>query len=618
MVKVIGGEMMNLVGRVISLNNLNQTARIKPIQRDLMDGEYDVELNLITKHVTPGAHVKVMAGQFSGQTGRVVSITKGPTDEPLAVILTDGINTEIQCNVGLLQMTNEVASGLGNLMGYELYDLVSLNDNESAVVINVGLEKLQVINHLEHVKYIFPQEIRQKMNILSNRSKSFDAQQNSFSVGDTVHVIAEPHAKLTGTVKHINRGTVWLHSNQYLKNSGIFVVKGRSCMIAGLNNGAAGNLSSAYSNITSNAGRGGSHSANARTPSTTGTPGSSTVRGTSRDPAIGTTVRITKGGYKTMLAQIIEATGSHYKVELLAKLKKVIVPKSDVLVVGDKHGSYEKHNNNSVPPVFGADSLIAPSTPYLASATPMHLAGSETPYNPGAETPYSAYGSGAFTPSVDYGDDSAWKVTDNDRNALYSSYEIPNDNNSSNPLYSSSTTPTPSDYATSPMHGGSSAGYGSNFSGFAVPPPPAPPSFPVPPAPAAAERLEDNYIPGMVVLIKHRSHTGKLGVVQSIDSQFKSVAVKIRDGNGRLGADELRFSADEISSADPPKGAAVFVLKGKYKGKSGVVKVSHYPHLNISKYDSFSSILSTIHDHNNRLHKEKKQLLYSITQVKKM
>jgi transcription elongation factor len=378
-----------------------------------------------------------------------------------------------------------------------------------------------------------------------------------------VHVIAEPHAKLTGTVKHINRGTIWLHSNNYLKNSGIFVVKGRNCMIAGLNNIATGSLSSAYSNITSNAGRPAQSAPNSRTPSTSGTPGGSTARGSSRDPAIGTTVRITKGGYKAMLAQIIEATGSHYKVELLAKLKKVIVPKSDVLVAGDKHGSYEKHTNNAAP-AFGADNLVAPSTPYLASATPMHMMGSETPYNPGAETPYSAYGSGAFTPSVDYGDDSAWKVTDNDRSAMYSSYDIPND--TGNAAYSSATTPTPSDYGTSPMHG--SSGYS-----FSVPPPPAPPAFPAPLA--ASDNIQESYIPGMVVLIKHRSHTGRLAVVQSVEPQFKSVAVKIRDGNGRLGADELRFTADDVTYADAAKGASVYVLKGKHKGKSGVVKVSN-------------------------------------------
>jgi hypothetical protein len=42
-------------------------------------------------------------------------------------------------NVSHLQMSNEVAAGHGNLGGYELYDCVSLNENEVAVVIQVNI-----------------------------------------------------------------------------------------------------------------------------------------------------------------------------------------------------------------------------------------------------------------------------------------------------------------------------------------------------------------------------------------------------------------------------------------------------------------------------------------------
>lgn len=41
------------------------------------------------------------------------------------------------------------------------------------------------------------------------------------------------HAKRSGTVKHIMKGNMWIHSTLYLKNSGVFVVKGRQCHVAG-------------------------------------------------------------------------------------------------------------------------------------------------------------------------------------------------------------------------------------------------------------------------------------------------------------------------------------------------------------------------------------------------
>jgi len=44
-------------------------------------------------------------------------------------------------------MSSEVTTGYGNLQGYELYDLVALSDQEYAVVIHVGSEKLKVIDN---------------------------------------------------------------------------------------------------------------------------------------------------------------------------------------------------------------------------------------------------------------------------------------------------------------------------------------------------------------------------------------------------------------------------------------------------------------------------------------
>lgn len=103
-------------------------------------------------------------------------------------------------------------------------------------MIQVGLEKLKVLNNLDDTKDVFPQELQGKRNTQSQRSSMLDSNQNAMHVGDTVNVISGKYSNRSGTIKHIMKGILWLHSNSYLKNSGIFVTSARSCVIAGATN----------------------------------------------------------------------------------------------------------------------------------------------------------------------------------------------------------------------------------------------------------------------------------------------------------------------------------------------------------------------------------------------
>lgn len=102
LVQVISGDMRNLIARVVSVNDATRVARIVPYNNALTT-EMSMEVDLLVKYIFPGAHVKVVAGRYMGQTGRVVSV-KSADGSNIAAILTDGINTEIQCNVGHLQV----------------------------------------------------------------------------------------------------------------------------------------------------------------------------------------------------------------------------------------------------------------------------------------------------------------------------------------------------------------------------------------------------------------------------------------------------------------------------------------------------------------------------------
>ena len=187
-----------------------------------------------------------------------------------------------------------------------------------------------------------------------------------------MNVTSGTYAKLTGTVRHIMKGVFWLHSNLHLKNSGIFVTRGRLCILAG-------------SKINDNS---------MNTQQQKFQP-AATQKRHGKDDSIGKTLRITKGEYKGHLAQIIENDGEKYKVELLSKMKKITIEKTKTVIIGDKEGSLETANQRRSEGMYDP-SMAVPSTPfytqdtphyYASNATPHHYSGGETPGPGGGMTP---------------------------------------------------------------------------------------------------------------------------------------------------------------------------------------------------------------------------------------
>ena len=134
-------------------------------------------LHLVSSFEILCTYFQITAGSHLGQTGKVVCIS-AVDGSHIAAILTDGVNTEISVNVSHLQVTNEVTMGLSSLSGYELYDLVILNQNETAVIVFVGPENLTVVNHQGIKKQVQPMELRGKKTSQSQRTSAFDASHN--------------------------------------------------------------------------------------------------------------------------------------------------------------------------------------------------------------------------------------------------------------------------------------------------------------------------------------------------------------------------------------------------------------------------------------------------------
>lgn len=378
-VEVIEGDLVGMRGKLMSMDGT--TVKIKPNDTSLDlggTGEIEFLASQVRKYIAVGAHVKVTDGRYANETGTVVAVEQldGESDFT-AVVLTDVTNKEISVRTSQLRESAEVSSGQDKLAGYELYDLVVLSGggsaNEVGVIVRVGREDFTVINNHGIARDVRPEELRGKRNQTSNRAVALDVQGNQIRTGDQVNVAEGPHKGKTATIKRMSRAQLFLHSQTRSEHAGVFVVRSRSCVLAGSRqqNRAAGGDSGVSPFSTPQS----------QTRAPTG------ARGKRDDALIGKTVRIQAGMWKGYLGAVSDATATHVQVELHSRLKKVMVVRERVTVVGDKFGATEDVGQNDPNAQNAATAAV-----FSGAATPMH--GGATPMHGGATPMHDAMGSG--------------------------------------------------------------------------------------------------------------------------------------------------------------------------------------------------------------------------------
>lgn len=112
---------------------------------------------------------------------------------------------------------------------------------------------------------------------------------------------------------------------------------------------------------------------------------------------MGKTVRIQAGQWKGYLGSVSHTTATHVQVELHSRLKKVMVVKERVHVIGDKYGATGENGVVGSGFTFGSTSLMGGATPMHGGATPMHggatpMYGGATPMHGGATPSRDSYG----------------------------------------------------------------------------------------------------------------------------------------------------------------------------------------------------------------------------------
>lgn len=392
-IEVIEGDLVGMQGKIMSLDDI--TVKVRPNNDAALaelGGMDEVEflLSQVRKYIAVGVHVKVTDGRYANETGVVVAVEtlNGDVDSDFdrtAVVLTDMTHKEISVRTSQLQESAEVASGQDTLAGYELHDLVVLSgggsSNEVGVIVRVGREEFTVINNHGIVREARPEELRGKRNKPSDRAVALDVQANQIRCGDSVTIVEGPHKGKTATIKRMSRAQLFLYSQFRSEHSGIFVVRSRSCVLTGGTKAARSAaekgtpLNSPYSTPSSQSGRG-------------------AMRGSRDDSLMSKTVRIQAGQWKGYLGTVSHTTATHVQVELHSRLKKVMVVKDRVHVIGDKFGSTGENgdvNGFAAPPMV----VMGGATPMYGGATPMH--GGATPMYGGATPMHEGYG--GLTPS---------------------------------------------------------------------------------------------------------------------------------------------------------------------------------------------------------------------------
>ncbi|GKY96016.1 hypothetical protein MPSEU_000562100 [Mayamaea pseudoterrestris] len=374
-VEVTEGDLIGMRGKLVSMDG--STVKIIPTNTSVdLGGTDEVEFlaSQVRKFISVGAHVKITDGRYANETGVVVAVDQsGGEIDFTAVVLTDVTNKEISVRTSQLRESAEVASGQDKLQGYELFDLVVLSGggsaNEVGVIVRVGREDFTVINNHGIAREVRPEELRGKRNSTSMRAVALDVQGNQIRVGDTVNVVEGPHKGKSATIKRVSRAQLFLHSQTRSEHAGIFVVRSRSCILAGNRSQARGASADAGASPFA-------------TPQSQSFGGSGPARAKRDDFLTGKTVRIQSGQWKGYLGTVADSTATHVQVELHSRLKKVMVVRERVAVVGDKFGATDIHE---------ADAQIGTMAAPNNMATPMHV-------QMGGATP-AVHGFGGATPA---------------------------------------------------------------------------------------------------------------------------------------------------------------------------------------------------------------------------
>lgn len=309
-VEISSGEQVGVQGRVTSTQG--EIVTILATTGVLKGKTMDVPSNNLKKKFSIGDHVRVVSGNYSGDTGMVVNVSKDNV-----VILSDMSKKELTVFSRDLKEASDI--GGANILGnFELHDLVQLNAQTVGCIVQIERDNVGVLGQDGHLRKLTPAQITMK---LKNTHNSFATDRNGqeIRVGDTVKEIHGDGRQ--GVILHIHRSALFLHDKALQENLGVFVSSIGSVTTVAVK-GARTDLNNKRGDMQqpSRQGRG-----NMEAPSMP-------IRQGGRDRIIGQFVTIGRGSqYKGLKGTVKDTTDTTARIELESKNKVVTVDKTKLL-----------------------------------------------------------------------------------------------------------------------------------------------------------------------------------------------------------------------------------------------------------------------------------------------
>ncbi|GAB4821977.1 hypothetical protein N2152v2_009023 [Parachlorella kessleri] len=392
---VIEGDLKNIQGIVEQIQESGDVL-VRPNDKLLKDfGDLiPFKPRELSKFFESGNHVKVVHGQHTGETGMVVRV-----EGPVCYVFTDTTQQEIRVFGRDLTEAAAMASSADTLAGYELHDLVALDNQTFGVIVGVEKEACRVLTNQGRpekpdVRVCRLPDIQRKL--LARRNVTQDAGRNEVNQNDIVDVVDGPLKGKSGTVRHVMRGILFIQSREVHENGGFVCVRATHCKVRGGKRPAGGSgmgigmtpgRTPGYGGVMASPhpyrqGPGNMLASPARQGA--GPPGrgpggqfgggppgggfSGRVT-TQQDKLLeGKVITIKKGPYRGMRGRVITASGTHVRLELEAQMKTVTVDRSHLAL---EDGGVRPEQQMQQRPQYG-----------MPTATPMH-AGGRTPHHPG-------------------------------------------------------------------------------------------------------------------------------------------------------------------------------------------------------------------------------------------
>mmetsp|Transcript_43192 Transcript_43192/g.93120 ORF Transcript_43192/g.93120 Transcript_43192/m.93120 type:complete len:1169 (+) Transcript_43192:156-3662(+) len=233
---VSSGELRNLLGRVVNVIYRSPTITVRPLEEGLQDLE--LATSTLCKYFEKGDYVKVLAGQNGGETGYVLSVDYAGgqpwNSESKAVVLKENMTGEVKVRLDLLRLTAEKPDMVMEKDGFRVGQLVGLHGNAARGVIVVlrgnGAGSAGVLKSDGHRSYFALAELTPlPRNQTGSKSFTLDKDGRRIAKGSIVKAPRSTvkAAPIAAEVLFVHGDRVFIQASELTGDASFMVVPGR-------------------------------------------------------------------------------------------------------------------------------------------------------------------------------------------------------------------------------------------------------------------------------------------------------------------------------------------------------------------------------------------------------